>query len=219
MYIDIHRHSKVDTPHVLTVQNLYPNQAENIGQSAFSSAGLHPWNIEINTLEKDFQDLIKLSADPAVIAIGETGLDKTISVDYNLQLEVFQRHLNLAREQKKPLIIHCVRSYSEMLGLKKQFGLEIPWIFHWFNSSLQTAKELISKNCYLSFGHMLFKDQSKAYSVFRDIPLNRLFLETDDAGFSIIEVYQQAASIRNVTVEKLKQIILSNFKTCFEEIL
>jgi TatD DNase family protein len=63
---------------------------------------------------------------------------------------------------------------------------------------------------------MLFQDQSKAFAVFKTLPDNRLFFETDDAGYSIREVYAKAAAIRNVAVADLKSRILDNFGRCFQ---
>jgi TatD DNase family protein len=102
-----------------------------------------------------------------------------------------------------------------MLAIRKKSDQSIPWIFHWFNSDESIAYELIRKNCFLSFGHMLFKEKSKAFRAFRKVPEDQLFLETDDAGYSIQEIYSMAASLRNCDLNGLRNQIIHNFDRCF----
>jgi TatD DNase family protein len=182
---------------------------------AFKSVGLHPWHIQNDTFSKLLELLDDHVQEDTVIAIGETGLDKSITTDYELQNLVFKAQLKLAEALQKPLIIHCVRSYSELLAYRKKSDQNIPWIFHWFNADIQIAAELMRKNCYLSFGHMLFNQQSRAFRSFPEIPADRLFFETDDAGYNIRQVYEQAAKLRNVSEEELRTSIMHNFEVCF----
>ncbi len=151
-----------------------------------------------------------------MLAIGEAGLDKAVTIPFHTQQSAFEEQLRIAQTTGKAVMIHCVRSYSELLAYRKKSDQSISWIFHWFNSNEQTARELIRKNCFLSFGHMLFNEQSKAYSVFKNMPAENAFLETDDAGFTIHEVYEQAAWIRNISTDELKLQILDNFARCFK---
>jgi len=215
-YIDIHTHTFHNDPELTSVVNVFPEEQDKLLLPAMFSVGLHPWNILPSDPDAQM-NLVQLAAvHPNVIAIGETGLDKTIAIPYNIQCSVFEKHLQLAEKNQKAVIIHCVRSYSEMLAYRKKAGLSIPWIFHWFNSTMQTAEALIGRNCYLSFGHMLFNDQSKAHRVFKELPLERVFFETDDAGYSIREIYEHAALLRNIPVEALKTRIMDNFVRCFK---
>ena len=214
-YIDIHTHTWQNDPEVTSVVNIFPQEQDKLLLPALFSVGLHPWNILLSDPDEQMK-LVQTSAmQTKVIAIGETGLDKTIVIPFNIQCSVFEKHLKLAEENKKAVIIHCVRSYSEMLAFRKKADLSVPWIFHWFNSTLQTAEALIHKNCYLSFGHMLFNEQSKAQQVFKELPLERVFFETDDAGYNIQAVYEYAALLRNIPVEQLKTRIMDNFVRCF----
>ncbi|HLO60547.1 MAG TPA: TatD family hydrolase [Bacteroidales bacterium] len=214
-YIDIHAHTWYTTPGTRVVLNVFPYQAENMSLPCSKSVGLHPWHLSESTCKDQLKTVEHLSKSADVIAIGETGLDKAIEVNYDLQKEVFASHLKLAKAVKKPVIIHCVRSYSEMLAYRKSFDPKIPWIFHWFNADISIARQLMKKNCYLSFGHMLFNERSKAFRLFQQIPPENLFFETDDAGYSIQDVYARAASLRNTTVTDLQKQIMDNFVRCF----
>lgn len=196
--------------------NVFPDEQEKLDLPAYFSVGLHPWHVHESTWEEQVEKVGTSAFNRKVIAIGETGLDKKVDNDYALQWKAFIAHLDISLSLKKPLIIHCVRSYSEMLAFRKKSDQSIPWIFHWFNADEQIARELIRKNCYLSFGHMLFNDKSKACRVFQTMPTEHVFFETDDAGYTIGEIYAQAADIRKMQSDELKNRILDNFGRCFQ---
>jgi len=217
-YIDIHTHTFYQHPNTSLVLNIFPEDLEKLKLPVLFSVGLHPWHVAESTWEAQVTRVESAATHVHVIAIGEIGLDKTVSVTYDLQHSAFEKQLGIAVSFRKPVVIHCVRSYSEMLFYRKKSDQSIPWIFHWFNSGEQMAAELISKNCYLSFGHLLFNMQSKAFQLFRKLPADRIFLETDDAGYSIQEVYNKAAMIRNMSSEALEIQIMDNFTRCFNRI-
>ncbi len=216
-FIDIHTHSYYQDPQVTLLLNTFPEETDKTSLPVLLSMGLHPWHINENRWE-EMTEMIRQSAstNTHIAAIGETGLDKTIACPLPVQEKVFLAHLSVAENFRKPVVIHCVRSYSEMLALRKKSDRHIPWIFHWFNADEQTARELTRKNCYLSFGHMLFNDKSKAWRVFKTIPPEAVFFETDDAGYSIRQVYDQAAKLRNMQVIDLKKKVIDNFARCFQ---
>lgn len=214
-FIDIHTHGHYRKQDVIVVQNLFPGQENQLGNGNYFSIGLHPWNVKRKNMDKSI-DWISVHADNAdVIAIGEIGLDKSIESAWDVQTEAFEKQLSVAEKTGKPVILHCVRAYNEMIAYRKQAGNKIPWIFHWFNANLNTAEQLIDKNCYLSFGHMLFKENSRAFKAFGLVPLNAVFFETDDTGYSIYEIYEQAARLRNINMHELQAQIEGNFSKCF----
>jgi TatD DNase family protein len=216
-YIDIHTHTYYQDSETTLVVNVFPDEHEKFDLPVFFSVGLHPWHVQKNTWEKQV-DKVKNAVlnNVKVLAVGEAGLDKVITNPYDTQKLAFNEQLAISETLKKPLIIHCVRSYSELLALRKKSDQSIPWIFHWFNSDEQIALELIRKNCYLSFGHMLFNEHSKAYSVFKNVPLAHVFFETDDAAYTIREVYAKATEIRSIMLTDLQTQIMNNFGRCFQ---
>lgn len=214
-FIDIHTHSHYRRQDVIVVQNLFPGQEDQLGNGNYFSIGLHPWNVKRESMNTSVDWIVAQAENPDVIAIGEIGLDKSIECAWDLQTEAFEKQLSIAEKAGKPVVLHCVRAYSEMMAYRKHTGNRIPWIFHWFNANLNTAEQLIDKNCYLSFGHMLFKENSRAFKVFRLIPLNAVFFETDDTGYSIYEIYKQAAYLRNINMHELQTRIHENFNKCF----
>jgi TatD DNase family protein len=213
--IDIHTHTRQpDSGHVQLV-NVFPGEGAVMNHRGWFSVGLHPWHITPENWQPALDWVRETARQEQVLAIGETGLDKTIAVPHDLQAAVFLAHIRLAEALGKPLILHCVHAYSEILSFRKKSDLSLPWIVHWFNSGEQTAQELIRKNCRLSFGVSLFRPGSKAFRAFPALPAANLFMETDDAGHSILQVYEKAAAMRDTSLESWTETVAENFRQCF----
>jgi TatD DNase family protein len=159
---------------------------------------------------------IKSLSIPKLAAIGEAGLDRLIQVDINTQLAVFSMQADLAAEIDLPLIIHAVRSYPDLIRLRKAISKTSVWIVHGFSGNSQSASELIKHGMMLSFGHSILNSKNKAQQTIKEVPLDSLFLETDSSGIAISVIYQQAASLLNMDVIDLQHVIKINFKRCFQ---
>jgi TatD DNase family protein len=105
-----------------------------------------------------------------------------------------------------------VRAYSDFLQILKQF--KHTYIFHGFNANHTIAKNLITHNAYLSFGNELLKN-TKLQQTFKQLPLNKIFFETDDSSINVKDIYIFAAKLLNVELLKLQEHIQSNFKEVF----
>ena len=195
--------------------NVFPGEDDKFRHPCFYSAGLHPWYVNSGSMKKHLDWVEQQADNPQVLAIGEIGFDKTIDVPWKDQEHAFERQLALAENRNKPVILHCVRSYNELLVYRNASNKKIPWIFHWFNASAEIAHELLLKNCYLSFGHLLFHETSKAFRVFPEIPVSSIFFETDDASFTIQEISERAAFLKGLPLFSLMAQIHNNFKACF----
>lgn len=215
MRIDIHRHSRNPGKSHRVLRNLFHNQGHEMEHGLYYSMGLHPWHIRSETLEEDLKQVAQHANNEQVIAIGETGLDKAIKIPLDMQKKAFETQIQYALELDKPMIIHCVKAYNEILELKKYYRHKKPWIIHWYNASPQTGKQLVKNDFYLSFGHLLFHERSKAYKTFLDLPPERIFFETDDSERSIDEVYKKAAKARGISSRNLEMQTEQNFKSCF----
>ena len=216
VFIDIHSHSAYSKPETVVVRNIFPDQKDEAGLTMFYTSGAHPWFLDEERVDSDMETVRILAEKEQCIAIGETGLDKIATTSYAFQRDVFEQHLEIARRLKKPVMLHCVKSYNEMQKYRSKWNKQIPWIFHWFNAAKDVAMDLIRKNCYLSFGHMLYTENSKAYKIFPEIPLENVFFETDDAGYSIEDIYHKAAELRNLSISSLQKQVTENFKRCFD---
>lgn len=191
-FLDFHHHK----PNQTGIYNL--NLDEGIPTEKFS-IGLHPKDITENW-KSDFKRIKEISLSENCLAIGECGLDGLISIDEKLQTEIFQSHISWAEEIKKPIIIHCVRRFSQILHFKKS---KVPLIVHGFNKKESIAKELLDTGFFLSFGKAAL-DNLSLQKIIEDIPIQRMFLETDNADFEISDLYKKVSEIKSISLENLK---------------
>ena len=212
MYINIHTHHTKPVEGIISIGNLYKN-FDAIEQDSLYSVGLHPWYIAEQTWPDEFAIVKEKSHLQNVLAVGEAGLDKLCTTDLTLQQTVFAAHIQLANEVQKPLIVHCVRAHAEVIALLKQVEIKVPVIFHGFNKSKELAQQLITLGCYLSFGKGLEKQTNQ--EVLAALPLDKIFLETDNSTASIAEVYELAASAFQISQDSLSLQLQKNAATVF----
>lgn len=212
-FIDIHTHS--ESSHRMSIINLYPVEDHSGSKNKLFSIGLHPWFIDIKNYKSKLSIVSSRSEDNLCSAIGETGLDKLAKTDYKLQKEVFENHIEIAQKVKKPIIIHCVRAFDDLIDIKRVTCSEIPWIVHGFNSKISVAERLISEGIKFSFGKALINENSNASKCLSIVPVDSFFLETDDGDLSIEVVYQYAAIIKKISKECLLDMVLNNFNKTF----
>lgn len=204
--LDIHTHY-LSTGPGQAIQNVFP--ADFAPQpNQYYSVGYHPWYLSEDDSE-DWNLLGAIIANPQVLAVGEAGLDKVTEVDYSVQKKAFVRQIEIAMQAGKPLIIHCVRSYNEVMEQKKAMKPTNPWIIHGFRGKKELAKQLTDHGIYLSYG---FNYQKEAL---RATPLNMLFLETDESNLDIHFLYQQIAGHLSLSVSELTEKVQENISNIF----
>jgi TatD DNase family protein len=211
MLYNLHTHKTSGTSDVFEVVNRYPYEAIDI---PFFSAGIHPWHIEESRLDEHLAIIEERLQMDNCLALGECGLDKRIEMPLEIQAKVFEKQLLLAKKYKKPVILHCVAAYQEVIEINKRLAPGVAMVIHGFSKNEQVAKQLLDNGFYLSFGKYLLRNPELS-SVFAKVPAERFFLETDSIEESITEVYIKAAAARNMTIEDLKNTISTNFKTVF----
>jgi TatD DNase family protein len=129
---------------------------------------------------------------------------------------VFEKQLALAEKYKKPVLIHCVGAFQEIIAIKKKMNISVPLIIHGFSKNIEVANQMIKNGFYLSFGKNLILNK-ELEMVFNSIPKDRIFLETDTIEKDIIAVYEIASKYRNIEVDKMCSIINANFDTVFNK--
>lgn len=211
MLYNLHTHKASGNTDVFEVVNRYPYEVIDV---PYFSAGIHPWYIDENRLDEHLATIEERLKLPNCLALGECGLDKRIEMPLDIQKQVFEKQLLLAKRYKKPVILHCVAAYQEIIEINKKLKPEVPMIIHGFSKNEQVAKQLLDNGFYLSFGKYLLRNPELS-SVFANVPANSFFLETDSIEESIAEVYAKAAQARNINIEDLKNTISTNFKTVF----
>lgn len=175
----------------------------------YCSVGIHPWYLTPDNLRKKWDWFMLAVHYPNVLAIGEAGLDKAIDVPFALQMDVFERQIELSEVMKFPLIIHCVRAANEIIELKKRIQPHMPWIIHGFRGKKEQALQYIRHGIFLSFGERYQEEALLA------VPIDRLFLETDESTIEISLLYEQAATIRSLSVESLTMQIQQTINEVF----
>ena len=214
-FINLHTHSYTKEDSILEVVNQYPWEFdESIPQY---SIGIHPWYIDEDRLKSDLKSIEQKLQLKECLALGECGLDKRIEIPFQKQIKVFQQQIEVVQKTTKPIILHCVASFQEVIAIKKEMNVENPMIIHGFSKNEQVAKSLLDNGFYLSFGKYLLRNPELA-SVFNYVPKDRFFLETDTIEETIIDVYQKASEIKNIKIEDLKEIIKTNFNQVFNHI-
>ena len=201
-FFDFHHHN------VQKHAGLYNLSAGESPPTGFFSAGIHPHLILEDTTEQ-FIWLKQTVAHQNCLAIGECGLDGLINIEDYIQEEVFQRQIDLANTINKPLIIHCVRRFSQLIHLRK--NVKVPIIIHGFNKRKSIGDELQKHDFYLSFGKSVLQNVNLQEFV-KQFPIEKLFLETDAELFEIEVLYQKVADLKKMKVENLVQQIQQNLK-------
>ena len=210
-YINIHTHHLTNENGISIYNNRFLFDKEIKTEHLFS-IGIHPYDINLAD-ENSFKKLELFLNHKNCKAIGECGLDKLKNSDLTSQQLILQKQLELAVKYNKPVIIHCVKAFDELMEACKPFENKIQLIIHGFNKSEELALQLISKGFYLSLNHTIF---NKENFDFTKLPINKLFFETDDnTTITINEVYEKASIKFKTTEDALKEKINANFNLLF----
>jgi TatD DNase family protein len=213
-FFNFHTHSFTNQSDVLELVNQYPQEFD--ASIPYYSIGIHPWYIVDNRVETDLEIIESVLNQGKCLAIGECGLDKRIEVPMDLQQAVFEKQLLLAQKYDVPVVIHCVAAFQEVIAIKKKMNITVPLIIHGFSKNKQTAKQLIDNGFYISFGKYLLRN-SELETVFKSVPNDRFFLETDTIEENIDVVYALAAKYKDVNLEEIQKQINSNFQAVFKK--
>lgn len=212
-FIDIHTHPFHNEKDTITVQNIYPGDgfAAFSGQN-FYSVGLHPWHIGTKKENNNALQMVEEALEfDHVIIVGEAGLDKIIDNSFKEQLRIFEAQAYIAEEYQCPLVVHCVKAYNEVIELRKKMNPAMPWILHAYNGGLKLSKQLENMGFMFSFGKNLFRDNTKVLNSFKYLPLDKVFLETDELEWKVEDIYKQAALLKGISIEDLKLATWTNF--------
>lgn len=197
--------------------------------SIYASVGVHPTSDdgEEPTIEK----LISLSQREKVIAIGETGLDYFYGKEKSkVQQERFITHLVASKEVKKPVIVHTRDAKEDTLALiDKHSDRDVAGVLHCFTEDWDMAQRAMDMNFYISLsGIVTFKNAVELQDVARNMPLERLLIETDSPYLApvpfrgkpneprhVVEVAKFVAELKGLSVEELARITSENFRRLF----
>ena len=206
-FFNIHTHTSVHPES--EILSLAPEELSTDNRSVYASVGIHPWTLTEESADIQWETLRESVKDKRIVAIGECGLDKLKGPSIALQTAVFKQEAALAENCSLPLIIHCVKAFNELIQLKKEISPRQPWIIHGFRGKLPLAMDCIRHGFYLSIGSNFQENALKA------IPLDRLFIETDESDESIGSIYQRIAETKGISLQELAEAINKNVREVF----
>jgi len=216
-YIDIHTHNSKPAEGIFAVENIMAHEnmkPKKISARAFT-AGIHPWHLNENNREQLLEYVRNITGNPDLIAFGEAGFDKLRGPSIELQKSTFTEQVKIAGENQKPLVIHCVRSWDELLAAHKNLKPLTPWLVHGFRGKKELALQLIKRGMYLSFWFD-FVMRPESADLLRFLPKERIFLETDGADVDIKEIYRKVSDDLEINIDILKERIRNNFNLLFD---
>jgi len=215
-YIDIHTHNAKPAKGIFAVENLMAHEnliPGTITAKAFT-AGIHPWHLNEFNRDQLLEYVSNVAGDPNLIAFGEAGFDKLRGPSVELQTSTFAEQVKIAGEYNKPLVIHCVRAWEELLAAHRKMKPLTPWLVHGFRGKQELALQLIKRGMYLSFWFD-FVMRPESAELLRFLPNDRIFLETDGADVDIRDIYRKVSIDLGMNAEELKRIVFNNFSALF----
>ena len=206
-FIDVHTHFfNADNDSITDISENY--RLKN--SVKLFSAGIHPKTLKkFEELTDNFRIINLLAQEKNCAAIGECGLDKFSLQRLEEQEKIFEAQIIIAQRFNKPLIIHCVRLYNEVLRILKTADFSLPVIFHSYNGNVQTTKSL------LKYDNINFSFSEKTLTGFKSleiIPLEKIFTESDmnpDTDFN--GLITKVAKIKNVDFQEVADKMKKNF--------
>ncbi|MFY8190588.1 MAG: TatD family hydrolase [Bacteroidia bacterium] len=213
MFVNIHTHRKPQLLDEICIRNAYLHPSKNTEIQYFTSVGLHPWFASKMEEKNWVQTLQNSSKIKGCVAIGEIGLDENYP-NMQQQIKAFHIQVEWAQEQKMPILIHQVKALSEIQLILKNFTQ--PIVLHGYNGAIEKWKQLnFYNNTFASFGKNVFNPSKKLIHCIQTIPLNRVFLETDQSNISIQKIYEQFALVRSEPIALIRNQMLLNFESVF----
>ena len=216
---------------ISTTLNGFPKLLEIIkkDEMIFGTFGIHPHETNTDQLSKD-EIVDKIKTKDKIIGVGETGLDFYYNnSDKDKQIKSFQNHIDAAVELNMPLIVHSRNAETETYEILKNSDSSLKILMHCFTGSLPFALKLMELNTYFSAsGIITFKNSTDLQNTFKEIPLERLLIETDSPFLSpepmrgkknepsfVRYTLKKLSELKNVDFEKLDRITTDNFNRLF----
>ncbi|NDV79251.1 TatD family hydrolase [Dysgonomonas sp. 511] len=214
LYYDIHTHNtclRGEGQDVRRILNTYPETFEAVraqNPNSWYSCGIHPWYS--GNAEEKLAQLTSILTQKKVVAVGEAGLDKLKGGDMQMQTDIFRKQIDLSIRFDKPMIIHCVKAWDELIALHKAYKSHTPWILHGYRGNAEQARQLVQFGFKFSVGEKFNAD------AVRHIPSDSLFCETDNSKVSICNIYSSVSDVLGVDVSVFVGLAAKNAIKMFD---
>jgi TatD DNase family protein len=212
-YLDFHTHKMRhdDRDDIVEIVSVHPGKGH---PHRFYTIGYHPWWIDQPLSTEQHQKLSVELVKPDCLALGEVGLDNLKGPPIGIQMDILRSQLPLAVAHNKPVIIHCVRAFDQLIQIKKEFPSIKRWCIHGYGRHAILARQLVDQGFYLSL--MPGLPEEKYAELLNNVPLERIFLETDSMpDCSIDQIYSSIAALINMEVSDLCRRMNENAQTFF----
>lgn len=195
-------------------------------ENIYITLGIHPEDA-LNYKDSDIDFIVNNLNNSKVVGIGEIGLDYHYGKENrDKQIELFVKQLDIARKYNLPVIIHSRDAINDTIDILKKYK-DLKKILHCYSGSLESARELIKLDTYFGVGGVLtFKNSTNLVQTIKEIPLDRIVIETDSPYLSpfrgnknvpnnVVEVLKKLALIKDVSYEETLKITNNNAKYLF----
>jgi len=190
----------------------------------YASAGWHPHDAKAFDKAK----LLELLRRDKVVAIGEIGLDYYRNLSpKQVQKKVFEKQIQIAMEKNLPIVVHDRNAHKDVMQILKKY-LPKKVVFHCYAGDYPMAQEIVKKGWYISFTGVITFDKPRYYSIIKDLPENRYFVETDAPFLTphpyrgkrnrpeyVKYIIQQIAEVKGETPIKIAEITNQNAERFF----
>lgn len=199
-------------------------------EKVYATVGIHPENLEGVNFGTDKNKLCQLAENKKVVAIGEIGLDYHFtSENKNLQKEIFEKQIQLANELNLPIVVHSRDAMGDTIELLKKNKPKKESLMHCYSGSIESAKILINLGFAFSFGGVVtFKNAKNVVEVVKNLPMDKILLETDcpymtpvpfrgqrNEPKNVVYVADEIARIKDLNIEEVAKITTENAKRIF----
>ena len=196
--IDCHTHNKVASKAIINA-----TIGSELQSNRLYSIGVHPWD-SYKYSDITAYTITEYASKDNIVAIGETGIDLLKGGDFELQRNLFIKHIEASEALHKPIILHVVKAWQHIIALQKELNPTQAWIAHGFRGKPELAMELVKHGIYISLGEKFNHDTAKA------IPFNFLLIETDESKLTADEIIGLIAETRGTTTEQLTYTLAEN---------
>jgi TatD DNase family protein len=196
----------------------------------WATVGVHPDYPDVANPTAD--ELVRLGADPRILAIGETGLDYyRLTGDLEWQRDRFREHIRAARACRKPLVVHTRAASADTLQILREEGADqVGGVMHCFTEDWETARAALDLGFFISMsGIVTFKSARTVHEVAARVPDDRLLIETDSPYLApvphrgktnepsyVAQVAKRLAELRGVSAERIGELTTDNFVSLFK---
>ncbi|MEE9252316.1 MAG: TatD family hydrolase [Thermodesulfobacteriota bacterium] len=199
-------------------------------EMVYAAVGIHPHEAARYS-EQSLFEIEKLATRSKVVAIGETGLDyHYMNSPKEVQKESFRNHIRLAKKLKLPVVVHVRDSHEDVMAiLREEDAWETMGVIHCFSGDWETAKTYLNLGFYISFsGVVTFKKADDVRDAARNVPIERLLIETDSPYLAPVpyrgrpnepayvrHVAEKVAEVRGISLDTLIEETSLNAKNLF----